>query len=121
MTKIVICGCRDYNDYNAFKLYVDACISEITNEDSLTIISGHCSGVDMMGEQYAKEHGLGLEIFAADWKKYGRAAGPIRNKKMVDAADYIIAFWDQTSRGTKSTITYAKQQGKSVWIKDISK
>ena len=82
MKKIVIGGCRDYDDYNVFKEFVDGCLSRLKQEHSLVIISGHCSGVDMMGERYAKENGYGLEIYPADWGRHGRAAGPIRNKQM---------------------------------------
>ena len=121
MKKIVIGGCRDYNDYTVFKEFVDSCISRLKQEYSLTIVSGHCSGVDLMSERYAKENGLGLEIFPADCDKYGRAAGPIRNKQMVEVSDYVIAFWDQKSRGTKSLIAYARELNKPIRVKDISK
>ena len=121
MKKIVIGGCRDYNDYDVFKEFVDSCLSRLKEEHSLTIVSGHCSGVDLMGERYAKENGLGLEIFPADWDKYGRAAGPIRNKQMVEVSDYVIAFWNQKSRGTKSLIAYARELNKPIRVKDISK
>ena len=41
-----------------------------------------------------------LKIFKADWNKYGRSAGPIRNKEMLDYADHVIAFYDGISKGT---------------------
>ena len=117
--RIVIGGCRDYNDYKAFRSFVDRCIEKIGEGCSITVISGHCSGVDMMGERYAKERNLGLEIFPADWKRYGRAAGPVRNKQMVEACDSVIAFWDYKSKGTKSLISYAEKLGKEIFVKHI--
>jgi len=119
MIKITIGGCRGYNDYVAFKDHVDKCISLLKGEHSLAILSGHCSGTDMMAERYANENGLALEIYQAQWKKYGRAAGPIRNKQMVEASDCVIAFWDQSSKGTKSLIAYANKLGKPTYIKYI--
>ena len=115
--KVVIGGCRDYADYVFFK----SCIDEILKDekDGVIIISGHCSGVDLMGERYALENGFEVEIFLPEWKKYGHAAGPIRNKKMVERADIVIAFWDGISKGTKSLIKYAQVSKKAVIKIDI--
>ena len=115
--KIVIGGCRDYHDYDAFCEFVDRCLEELRQD--VTVLSGHCSGVDAMAERYAAERGLGVEIYAAEWDKYGRAAGPVRNKKMVEQSDAVIAFWDRVSKGTRSLIRYAEQQGKPLFIKYI--
>ena len=111
--KVVIGGCRDYTDYVFFK----SCVDEILkDEKKIIIISGHCSGVDLMGERYAEENGFPVELFFPEWKKYGRAAGPIRNKKMVACADLVIAFWDGKSKGTKSLIEYAQNDKKEIII-----
>lgn len=117
--RIVIGGCRDYNNYKNFCQYVDVCLSRIKKENDIVILSGHCSGVDTMAEQYAKQNGYELEIYPAEWSKYGKSAGPKRNKTMVENADYVIAFWDYQSRGTKSLIGYAKELGKSIRVCDI--
>ena len=77
--------------------------------NNITILSGHCSGTDMMAERYAKENGFELEVFPADWS-LGRKAGPLRNKKMIDVADFAIAF-PSGGRGTQSLINFAKQKG----------
>lgn len=63
----------------------------------------------MMAERYAQENGLGLEVFPADWS-LGRKAGPLRNKQMVDIADYAIAF-PSGGRGTQSLVNFAHQKG----------
>ena len=52
-------------------------------------------------------------------EKYGRAAGPLRNEKMVECADLVVAFWDGRSRGTKSLIKYAQSRNKDVVKIDI--
>ena len=59
--KIVIGGCRDYNDYDVFKAFVDENIKNYS-ENEITIISGHCSGVDMMAERYAEKLGKNIVI-----------------------------------------------------------
>lgn len=117
--RVVIGGCRDYENYEVFCKYVDIYLSRIGKENKIVIVSGHCSGVDVMAERYAKENGYAVEIYPADWKKYGRAAGPKRNKLMVETADYVIAFWDGRSRGTKSLIDYAVKLKKPMRVVDI--
>lgn len=117
--KIVIGGCRTFKEYDVFCAFVNDCLEELQGGEELTFLSGHCAGVDLMAERYAQERGLALEIFPANWAKYGRAAGPIRNREMVKRADVVIAFWDGASRGTKSLIGYAKECGKALYIKRI--
>ncbi len=108
--KLVIAGSRNFTDYNFFKEKVNICISRIKEEYELIILSGHCKGVDMMVEKYAKENNLQIEIFPAEWEKYGKSAGPKRNKIMVDNADFAIAF-SSGGKGTESLIKFAKQKG----------
>ena len=115
--KVVIGGCRDYTDYVFFKSRIDEILKD--EKDEIIIISGHCSGIDLMGERYAEENGVKVEIFLPEWEKYGRATGPIRNKKMVERADLVIAFWDGISKGTKSLIKYAQLSKKEVIKIDI--
>lgn len=107
--RVVIAGSRNFSDYALFSSVVDKCLSRIRNEYDIIILSGHCSGADMMAERYAKENGYGLEVFPADWS-LGRKAGPLRNKQMVDIADYAIAF-PSGGRGTQSLINFAHQKG----------
>ena len=118
MLKVVIAGYRNFDNYYVLKEYVDACLTEFEQQE-FTIISGHCKGVDLMGERYAKEKGYSLEIYPADWKKYGRAAGPIRNKQMAENTDILIAFTCDKATGTKNMISNAKKLDKKIFIKDI--
>ncbi len=69
-----------------------------------------------MGERYAREHGIPLEIIRADWDRYGAAAGPVRNEEIVKISDAITCFWDGKSKGTKSLIELAKQYKKPLKI-----
>lgn len=117
--RVVIAGCRDYTDYQEAKEYIDFCLSRIRKENHIIIVSGGASGADAMGERYADENGLAVERYPADWDQYGKSAGPIRNRQMAQAADYVICFWDGESRGTRSMIDFAEQYGKPVKIKRI--
>ena len=115
--RIVVAGCRNYNNFAEAKQYIDFCISNLRKEHEIIFVSGGCSGADMLGERYAKENGFKIERHPAEWEKYGKSAGPNRNKKMAEIGDYVICFWDGKSRGTKSMINFTKQMGKPIKIK----
>ena len=76
------------------------------------IVSGGASGADTIAAEYASEKGIKLTVFLPEYKRYGRGAPIVRNKKIVDYADRIIAFWNGRSKGTLSVISYAKRVGK---------
>lgn len=118
--RIVIGGCRGYNNYQVFCGYMDNWLAQLGDGDEIIILSGHCSGTDAMAEKYATQNNLELEIYPAEWKRYGKAAGPMRNRLMVENSDYVIAFWDGKSRGTKSLIGYAEKFKKPVSICNIN-
>lgn len=113
--RVIIAGGRFFNDYDLLR---DKCDSFLQNKqmENIIIVSGHATGADALGEKYAQEKGHALEIYPADWKRHGRAAGPIRNAQMASIADAIIAFWDGKSRGTKSMIDLANKKGLQVVI-----
>ena len=113
--RVIIAGCRDFNDYELLKEKCDYFLQDEEKED-VVIISGHASGADALGERYAQERGFQLETFPADWKAHGRAAGPIRNARMASAANALIAFWDGKSRVTKNMIEIAKNHNLKVVI-----
>jgi len=117
--RVVVAGCRDYTNYLEAKLFIDNCISNIRKDNTIIILSGGCSGADKIGERYATENGYQVERFLPEWDKYGRSAGPKRNKSMAEASDYVICFWDGKSRGTKSMIEYAKMYNRPLRIKKI--
>ena len=76
------------------------------------IVSGGATGVDTCAAEYAKKNGLKITVFLPQYERYGRAAPIIRNQKIVDYADKVVAFWNGSSRGTVSVIKYAKKAGK---------
>ena len=112
--RIIIAGTRDFDDYQVVRKLMSLHFAKIP-ADQIEIISGGASGADKLGEQFAKRNDLKLTIFPADWEKYGKAAGPIRNKQMADYASerkgYLVAFWDGKSRGTENMIQQAKENG----------
>lgn len=115
--RLLICGGRHFSDYETLSDEAEKILSDysVTYAD-VEIVSGHCEGADQLGERFAKEHGMSLKIFPAEWKKYGRAAGPIRNKKMVEYISEcdrcaVLAFVSKNTKGTNNTLSLAKAKG----------
>ena len=117
--RIVVAGCRNYYNYEEANVFIEYCIKKNCPNDTVILLSGGCRGADALGERYAKENGLSVEYYPAEWEKYGKAAGPIRNQIMVDNCDYVVCFWDNKSKGTKSLINYTKKTGKPLFVKII--
>lgn len=117
--RVVIAGCRDYTNYEEAKAYIDHCLSNIRKENTIIIVSDGARGADMLGERYARENRFAIKRCPADWDKYGKSAGPRRNREMAQMSDYVICFWNEKSKGTGSMILYARQYGKPLKIKKI--
>lgn len=110
--KIAIVGSRDYRSPATVTDYVAA-----LPVDTI-IVSGGARGVDTWAERAARARGLAVEIYPANWDKYGKRAGFVRNHDIVKAADKIVAFWDGQSRGTAHSIQCARTLNKELEIID---
>lgn len=87
--RLIVAGGRDYRFTPADLARLD----ELRAEQGVTeIVSGGCSGADEWGEMWARSRGLPFRVFRADWKKHGKAAGPIRNRLMAQYAHAVILF-----------------------------
>ncbi len=117
--RVVISECRDYNNYNEAKTYIDYYLTNIRKENEIVILSGCASGADAIGERYAKENCLKVKKYPANWEKYGKSAGPKRNEEMAKNCDYVLCFWEGKSKGTKSMINLAKKYEKPIRILKI--
>jgi len=106
MKRIIVAGSRTFDDYELCKRV----LASFEGND-LTVLSGCATGADTIGKNVSIELGWREpELFPAEWKKYGLAAGPIRNRLMAETATHLIAFWDGESRGTKDMISVAKHK-----------
>ena len=115
MFRVIIAGSRGFDNYDLLCAYADYKLSKITDE--IEIVSGWAKGADQLGERYAKERGYSLRIFPAEWDIYGKRAGYLRNVKMAEYADALLAFWDGKSVGTKNMINEAILRGLRIGIK----
>lgn len=110
---VCVVGSRTFTDRARLFATLDALREEIGD---FSVISGEARGADRFAKEWAHDHGLPYEGYPADWQQYGKAAGPIRNRQMVEAAGLIIAFHDGMSPGTASTIAMARAAGKAVAV-----
>lgn len=114
--KLVVAGSRDFNDYNLLSTTLDEVVAELKADYNITIVSGTANGADKFGEKYAEKHGLKIERHPANWGRFGRGAGPIRNAEMVKESNGVIVFWNGESAGAKNIIECAKAEGNLVRV-----
>ena len=107
--KVAVIGSRSFDDYDL----LERTLSELSIS---LLVSGGAKGADSLAERYADEHQISKQVFLPDYARYGRGAPLQRNYQIVDAAERVVAFWDQKSRGTRHTIEYAERVGKPVTI-----
>jgi hypothetical protein len=92
-----------------------------------TIVHGNAIGADSLAKQYAKVNNIPDVPFNPDWNIHGRAAGPIRNSKMIDyvrsVADNgeagLILLWDGKSRGSWDILKKAYDVGLRIWVQSF--
>lgn len=116
MIKIIIAGSRNFEHYTLLKFKCDAILKELKAEHEIQIVSGTAKGADQLGERYARENHYICKRFEADWDKNGKSAGFIRNEEMAKYSDYLIAFWDGKSNGTKNMIAVASRYNLKIRI-----
>lgn len=115
--RLAIVGSRWFTDYEFMKASID--LRGVTH-----IVSGGAPGADTLAERLAAEFGIEPIVYPIrkeDWRKYGLAAGPIRNTLIVNEGDAMVAFWDYHSNGTRDAIKQCRKAGKFVRIVDIRK
>ncbi len=110
--KTIIAGSRSFSDYELLRSVCDE--YEITE-----IVSGTARGADLLGEQYGKEKGIPIKRCPADWNKWGKRAGFLRNVQMAEYGERLIAFWDGESSGTKMMIDEARKRRLEVRVVEI--
>lgn len=109
MKRVLVCGGRDWDlQETTFNL-----LDQFAEKYPVAaVVHGGARGADTLAGRWAQERGLLCHVFPADWETHGRAAGPIRNQKMLTegAPDYVIAFpggagtADMVRRATKARI-----------------
>lgn len=125
--RLAIIGSRSFNDTKLLNETLKPYKDQIT-----LVVSGGAKGADQLGEYWARLHKIETLIFLPDWEnldvpkarikirtdgtKYNANAGFDRNKKIVENSDFIIAFWDDRSPGTRNSIKWCKKLKKPYQI-----
>lgn len=110
--RLLVTGDRDWTDEDRIRRVLRMLMPT-------TVIHGASRGADKMAENVAIEMGIPVEAYPAYWRKYGRAAGPIRNKEMIEAhPDLVVAFHDNLdeSKGTADCVNRAIKAGIPVCV-----
>ena len=116
MTHIGVVGSRSRDDASCLFLVSD-CVTDLFEEGDV-IVSGGChSGADRFAETIARELGCSILIHHADWERYGNKAGHIRNNKIAEDSDILVAMPSVgRTGGTESTIKKYLALGKTYLI-----
>lgn len=124
--RILVSGHRKFDDWALLTQTMDRTIPhdlDTGEQDygNLVIIEGGAPGADFLARVWAKWMYVKFEEYPADWDKYGKAAGPIRNKQMLDEGkpDLVVAFLAKDSVGTKNMIEQAEKAGIPVKVIEI--
>lgn len=116
--RVLVCGGRNFDRFDAWEwlernaydeiAYKTGCFSSVSLE---AIIQGGARGADQGAADWGKSEGVKVMEFKANWKKHGKAAGPIRNSKMIKEGkpDIVIAF--EGGKGTQNMISQAEAEG----------
>lgn len=106
--KVLVCGGRDFE--NKELLY--STLTDLHREHNFSVVIHGCaSGADTLAGTWATENKIQVYDFPADWKKYGKSAGAIRNRQMLEVGvpDMVVAF--PGGRGTKNMIDVSNKAG----------
>lgn len=115
---VLVCGGRWWTNVAAIRREILKIRDDPSVKD-LHVIHGGAKGADSIAGELAIELGIPCESFPADWTKYGKGAGPVRNQQMLDKKpDLVLAFHENiaSSRGTRDMITRARSAGVLVKI-----
>ena len=109
--RVAIVGSRRFSEPSRVIDYVNAL------PPRASVITGSASGVDAAATKAARAKGIAVQVIPASFDELadaGRSAA--RNQRLVDACDVLVAFWDGTSKGTRTTVERALDSGKEVHV-----
>jgi len=104
--RLLVCGSREFNDRERVR-------RALVRIKPTLVIHGGARGADVIAGQIARELGIPTEVYPALWDKYGKRAGFVRNRQMLDEGkpDLVLAFPVGESRGTRMMMDIAAQAG----------
>lgn len=113
--RVIVAGSRGINDSTEVFGHLDKILVNL-KEKNLEIVTGLASGPDTLGKEWAEKEAVQVAQFPADWDRFGKRAGFVRNQDMSWYGTHLIAFWDGESSGTKNMIETATRDGLTVKV-----
>ena len=118
VARVIVAGSRSITNRDLVFSKIESFTKRLWQFSGFEIVSGLASGPDSLAIEWAEWAGFAGSVvrFPAEWDRYGRSAGMIRNQQMSWYATHLIAFWDGESPGTKHMIDTAKRDGLDVRV-----
>ena len=114
--KTIIAGSRHLNSINHVIEAVNLSKFKIAE-----VICGEARGPDTQGKNWAFIHDIPVKSFPADWEKYGKRAGYLRNEEMAKYGEALILIWDGESKGSEHMLNLAKKYDLKIFVLIIKK
>jgi hypothetical protein len=116
--RLLVSGSRECENWE----FVQARLDDLKERNTIeVVIHGGAGGVDTLAGVWARRNDIPEEVYTADWDTHGKAAGPIRNTKMLDEGkpDVVVAFPTKTSKGTVNMINQTEKRRINLIVHDI--
>ncbi len=114
--KVIIAGSRDLAAINVD----EAIIASGFKGDIDEVVSGGAMGANRAGEDWAAVSHIPVNVFHADWSRFGKSADLKRNKQMVEYADALVLIWNGKSTGIRSLRDTALSHGLKVYVHTVA-
>ncbi len=116
MTTVIVTGSRDWTDSGLIE-------NKLISIGAKLVVQGGAAGADTIASEWAKYHDVEVDTVKANWNKYGKSAGPIRNRAMLEKYKnkpgvVVVVFRKNNSRGTTHCYELAKSLGFTVHVFD---
>lgn len=132
MKRMIVTGSRHWKNVDAMRdmlllmaerrQWIRWVAGRLEHRAQITIVHGDARGADRIADMIAMQLGWEVERFPADWARLGRAAGPERNHRMVQAgADMCVAFPMKGSRGTWDCVRQAFDAGIEIQLCQVGR
>lgn len=109
--KVIIAGSRNINDYALVTKAMKQCGFDVTE-----VICGMATGVDTLGDRWARANNIPVKEMPADWNRHGKRAGVLRNVEMANYADAAVVIWDGVSPGSRHMVNEMIRKNKPYFV-----
>lgn len=117
---ILVCGSRTWRNYSKLESVLDNIRTRQSAETTVELLSGGAAGADTMAERYAAEHSLPMNVDRPRWEAFGKRAGLMRNKQMVDKnPDLVVAFYASKERSSGTAHTVRLARAKKITVLEV--